>query len=154
MQFVAGTNRARPAQFVEADAENPAGRFEFAVDQKAHGHRCSVPTARGEARKRRLFRRLLVDMIRLRIVFLGKGEDLGFVDPLAAALKNLADGEIFQVAFGHLSIHASFPRASRSGFSNHDPPATAAALMRPKAQSATAKATYTPVRLPLNRTAK
>src|SRR5579862_9914180 len=30
MQFVAGPNRARPAQFVEADAENAARRLEFA----------------------------------------------------------------------------------------------------------------------------
>src|SRR5690349_17969900 len=38
MQFVAGAHRARPARFVETDAENAAGRFEFAIDQKPHRH--------------------------------------------------------------------------------------------------------------------
>src|SRR5262249_14551039 len=89
-------------------------------------------------------------MKRLRIVFLRKGEDLMLVDMLVPALENLSDGEIFQIALGH----ASSPRARCSGLPNHEPPATAAALMRPKAQSATAKAANTRVRLPLKRQAR
>src|SRR5438067_1850997 len=150
MQLVAGTNRARPAQFVKADAENAAGRLEFAVDQKPHGDRGGVPAARRQSGKRRRFRRLLVEMIGLRIVFLGKGEDLVFVDPLAPGLEHLPDGKIFEIAFGH----ASSSRATRSGLSNHEPPAIAPALLTPNAQSATAKAANTPARLPVKRSAK
>src|SRR5215472_8631853 len=152
VQFIAGADRARPAQFVETNAENAAGRFEFAFDNKPHAHRRGMPAARRQPGEGRLPRSALVEMERLRVVFPGKSENLVFVDALAAALENLSDREIFKIALCH--ANSSRCRRTRSGLSNHDPPATAAALMRPKAQSATAKAANTPVRLPLRRRAK
>src|SRR6516164_6987595 len=68
---------------------------ELAVDQKPHGHRRGVPAARRQSGKGRLLRGGLIEMERLRIVFLCKDEDLVFVDPLAAGLEYLSDGEIF-----------------------------------------------------------
>src|SRR5580693_5738779 len=42
MQFVAGPHWPRPAQFIEADAQNAAGWLEFAVDHEPHGERCGM----------------------------------------------------------------------------------------------------------------
>src|SRR5271170_5722584 len=150
MQFVAGAYRTRPAQILEADAENAAGRLEFAVDHQPHGHGGGVPAAGGEALKRRLARRRFVDMERLRIVLPREREDLVLVDAVAAGVENLSGGEIFQV----ISCGHSFGSCGRPAPAlNHAPPATAAALIRPKAASAAASAMKTSVRSPVHRKA-
>src|SRR5262249_10240915 len=84
----------------------------------------------------------------------GKGKDLGLVDALALGLENLAGGEIFQILFVHLLAHAVFRRGRTRDLLDHEPPAMAAALIRPNAQSATAKAMNTPVSWPLQRKAR
>src|SRR6202023_1201996 len=54
VQLVAGAHRTRPAQLVEADAENAAGRLERAVDHKPHGDRSGVPAAGRQSLERRI----------------------------------------------------------------------------------------------------
>ena len=68
-------------KLVEADAENAAGGFEFAVDHKPHGHCGGMPAARRQALERRMARRLFVEMEGLRIELLREREDLVLVDP-------------------------------------------------------------------------
>src|SRR5262249_61618152 len=123
MQFVAGPYRARPAQLVETDAQNSAGWAKLAVDQKAHRHRRGGPAACCQAAERRASRRFLVEMIGLRIVFLGEGQHLGFVDALASALEYLAGCEIFQKLFVHLLVHAVSRRGTTRDMLDHEPPA-------------------------------
>src|SRR5579862_1906776 len=154
MQFVAGPHRTRPAQLLEADAENAAGRPELAVDHQSHGHRGGVPAACGETLKRRFLCRLLVDVERLRIELPRKSENLLFVDTQPAGVENLARREILQIAHGHLRGSSCERRTGRSLRPlNHTPLATAAALIKPNAASATAKAMKTSVRLPPQRKA-
>src|SRR5208282_255258 len=158
MQFVAGPNGTRPTQFVETDAENAPGRLEFAIDHKAHGEGCGMPAARHEAAESRFARGLVVEMVRLRIEFSGEGQYLFLVDASSAGVENLSHGKIFEIPFGHLLAPVPGRRrgdggAARAGLSNHAPPATAAALMRPNVASATASAMKTSDRLPVHRSA-
>ena len=90
-------------------------------------------------------------MIGLRVELAGESDNLFFVDAHLAGLENLADGKILQIVLGHLAIapdrnrpHAVKTWPTRlAGLSNHTPEATAAALIKPKAASATARATKT-----------
>src|SRR5580704_6905717 len=144
-KLVARPHRERPAQLVEADAQNAAGRPELAVDQKPHGDRCGVPATGRQSLERRLQRRRFVEMVELRIELLGEGDDLFLADALAAGQINLSHSVIFQILLLH--------RATCSRV-NHTPPATAAALIRPKVASATDSARKTAVRSPVQRSAK
>jgi len=101
VQFVAWAYRTRPAQFVEAHAQDAACRPELSLDQKAHGDCGGVPATRREAAKDRLGRGLLVEMIGLRIELRGKSFDLFPVDPQPAGGKDLACGEVLKIEFVH-----------------------------------------------------
>src|SRR5580700_3319727 len=79
-KLVAGPHRKRPAQLVEADAQNAAGRSELAVDQKPHGDRGGVPAAGRQSLERRLQRRRFVEKVELRIELFGEGDDLFLAD--------------------------------------------------------------------------
>src|SRR5271169_1625016 len=149
MQFVAGPNRTWPAQIVETDAENAASRLEFAVDHQPHRHRSGVPAARRQALKRRFARRFFVGMERLRIELPRKRKDLLLVDAMLAGFENLSGGKVFQIVNGHL-----FMPCGGCAVLNHAPLATATALIRPNAASATASAMKTSVSSPVHRKAK
>src|SRR6202050_2298625 len=72
MQFVAGAYRLWPTERIEADPKNAASRLEVAIDQEPHGQRGRVPAAGSQSAERRFFRRVLVEMIGLRIELLGE----------------------------------------------------------------------------------
>src|SRR5271166_4244120 len=104
-----------------------------------------MPAARRESAEDRLLRRRLVEMEWLRIEFGGKGFDPVRLDAHCPGAKGLAHAEIVEVALGHLGV-LPYERATRSGAagrSNHAPPATAAALISPKAAIAAPSAKKT-----------
>ena len=72
---VARPHRARPAHLFDAGADDAAGERQPAFDQKLHGHRRGVPSARGKAFEEGLRRSRLVEMKRLRIELPGEGLD-------------------------------------------------------------------------------
>ena len=65
VQFVAWAYRTRPAQFLEAHAQDSAGRPELSLDQEAHRDCSGVPATRREAAKDRFARGLFVEMVGL-----------------------------------------------------------------------------------------
>src|SRR5258708_34493171 len=83
-------------------------------------------------------------MIELRVELRGESDDLVLDDAFAPRPINLPDGIIFQILRCHLFT------VSRV---NHEPPATAAALIRPNVATATDSAMKTSERLPVKRTA-
>src|SRR5580704_1698638 len=108
------------------------------------GRTGGVPAAGRQAFERRFQRRDFVEMIVLRIELLGESDNLVLDDAFAPGPKDLSDGVIFQILCGHLFT------GSRA---NQAPPATAAALIRPKVASATDSAMKTAVRSPVQRSA-
>jgi hypothetical protein len=104
VQFVAGANRARPAQFVEAYAQNATRRPKLTVDQKPHGHCGRMPSARRQTLKRRLPGGVLVEMKGLRIELPCESENLILFDAQPTGLENLSDREIFQESPLHVLL--------------------------------------------------
>src|SRR5688500_3888264 len=66
-QLVAGPNRPRPAEFIEARTDDAADGLYLAFDEQAHGHRRSVPAARRQPAEDRVARRRLVEVEGLRV---------------------------------------------------------------------------------------
>src|SRR6266851_5449862 len=99
---------------------------------------------------------LLVEMERLRIELAGKALDPLVGEPQPAGAEGLSDGKILEISPGHCGFlprrKGMYGRVHRTG-PNQAPPATAAALIRPKAASATASERKTWVMLPLKRSA-
>jgi hypothetical protein len=104
VQFVAGANGARPAEFVEAHAQNAARGPKLAADQKPHGYCGRMPSARRQAPKRRPPGGILVEMKGLRIELPCESENLIPFDAHASSLENLSDCKIFQESPLHVLL--------------------------------------------------
>jgi len=110
MKLIAGPYRSWPAEFVEAGADDAAGRGKLALDQQPHRDRGGVPAARGETAEYRAGRRTFVEVKGLRIEFGGKALDAFGIDANAAGLKGLSSFKLFQVSLdrighGALLVH-------------------------------------------------
>src|SRR5438105_14992490 len=109
-----------------------------------------MPAARDQSAEDGAARRVFVEVERLRIEFRRERLDALLANGDPARAVDLAHGEVLEIFFAHVSDllcsgHISGP--------NHAPPATAAALMSPKAASARLCARKTCDRLPLQRSA-
>src|SRR5213078_2947842 len=109
-----------------------------------------MPAARGQSAEDGAASCVFVEVERLRIEFRRERLDALLADGDPARAVDLARGEVLEIFFAHVSDllcsgHISGP--------NHAPPATAAALMSPKAASARLCARKTCDRLPLQRSA-
>src|SRR6516165_823957 len=78
-------------------SDESASDGQAALDQKPHGDRSRVPTARYEFAKERCFCGLGVEMKRLGIELLCERLDLLFVDLMCAAHKPLCDAQVFEI---------------------------------------------------------
>jgi len=108
-KLIAWPNRLQPAEFVKAGADDAAGRFEIAFNQKFHRDRGRVPTACDKTAKYRVGGGSFVEMERLRIKFGGKALDAVRIDTDTLGLKGLSSFKIFQVSFLHIAcLHSSF----------------------------------------------
>src|SRR5207302_10640520 len=107
-QLVAGAHGTRPAELVEARAEDAARGLHLALDDEPHGDRRGVPAARGEPLEERIVRGGFVEVIGLRIVLRGEGLDRFRIDAQAPGREFLAGREIFEIAFHADSLPAAF----------------------------------------------
>src|SRR5439155_6496435 len=98
-QLVARAHGPRPAELVEARAEDSASGLHLALDDEPHGERRGVPAARREALEERIVRGSFVEVIGLRIVLRGECLDRFRIDAKAPGSEFLAGGEIFEIAF-------------------------------------------------------
>jgi len=101
MQLIAGPHGLRPAELVEARADDPARGLQLAFDQQPHGHRGGVPAARRQAPEYRAARGLFVEMEGLRIEFGGESFDPFLLDPQASGAEGLALREVLEISSGH-----------------------------------------------------
>src|ERR1051326_6550143 len=154
-EFVARPHGQRPAEFVEARADDAARRLELALDEKPHRERGGVPAARREAGEDRAARRFLLEVGGVRIELGREGLDLLLVDGDAPGAVDLADGEVLEVFCAHVAdlLCSAAARHGHVKAPNHAPPATAATLINPKATSATLCAKNPCARSPLQRSA-
>ena len=103
-KFVARPNGSRPAQFVEACADDAAGGSEIAVDQELHRDRGGVPAARRETAEQRADRGPFIEMERLGIEFGGKALDAFGLDADATGAKGLSGLEVFEESLGVVMV--------------------------------------------------
>src|SRR5271170_6191808 len=101
VQIIAWSHRTRPAQLIEAGSDYPACRPELAVDQEAHGHGSSVPTARYQTLKYRVLRCRGVEMERLGIELRSKALDPLLVNLESAGAIRLPHRKVFEIPLGH-----------------------------------------------------
>src|SRR5262245_125506 len=80
MQGIVRSYGVRPAEFIEADADNAARGTELALHEETHGHRRSVPAAGGQALENRTAGGLVVEVKGLGIEFGGEGFDSLAID--------------------------------------------------------------------------
>src|SRR5262249_47424484 len=139
-QLIARTHRVRPAELVEAGADDAARGLELALDQEPHGERRRVPAARRQATEYAFAGGILIEMKRLRIELGGKALDPIAVDAGAAGAVGLANGKVLEISRGHfdasMSNAASCRRHGQLSRPKHAPPATTAVTIRPNAASA------------------
>src|SRR3954467_2222390 len=147
-ELVARPHGQRPAEFVEAGADDAPGRLEVALHQEAHGHRRGVPAARGKPAEDRAPRGLLVLVERLRIEFRREAFDALALDAQAPRAVFLSGCEVLEIP--HAGLLCSVGQASGP---NPAPAAMAAALMRAKAASARLCATKTSASSPVQASA-
>lgn len=101
VKLIPWPNRSWPTELVKTGADDAAGGFEIAVDQKPHRDSGRVPAACGEASKYRVGRSSLVEMKRLRIEFGSKALDARRIDVDAPGPERLPRFKVFQVSLGH-----------------------------------------------------
>src|SRR5262245_4080206 len=106
VKLVSRADGKRPAELVEAGADDAARGPELALDEQAHGERRGVPAARREPAENRAARRLLIEMERLGVEFSGETLDLLLLDPHAPGAVFLPGGEILQIFFGHARAYS------------------------------------------------
>jgi hypothetical protein len=102
MQFIAGTNRNRPAQSVEAEADRAGRRPALVEVDQAHGQRRGVPAAGDKLAEDRPAAGFLVEMKGLRVKLFGESNDVVLCDAYPSrGLDDLSDNEIFEKSFTH-----------------------------------------------------
>src|SRR5262249_29418769 len=89
-------------EFFKTGTDYTASRLDLAVNQQAHCHCGGVPAARGQPMEDRPARRLLIEVERLRIELGRECLSPFFVDADLAGAKGLSDGEVLEIALGHL----------------------------------------------------
>src|ERR1043166_8964390 len=151
VELVAGAHRQRPAELVEARADDAARRLELAFDQEPHGHRRGMPAARRQAAENRAARRIGVEVEGLRVEFGGEALDARLVDAQPTGAVALAGGQVLEIFASHVAVLLC--SVGQVSGPNHAPPATAAALMTPNATSARLCARKTWTRSPLHASA-
>ncbi len=114
MQLVARPNWPRPAELVEAGADDPAGGLELALDQQPHGHRRGVPAARCEPAEDRFARGGGVEVEGLWVEFRGERLDARFVDAQPARRVGLADGKVLEEFHSGVTYAAVSPPSTRN----------------------------------------
>src|SRR6185503_21289383 len=82
-------------------ANDTAGRFDLAIDQKPHGESRRMPAACRQPPEDRIPRRVLVEMEWLRIEFGGESLDLLLVYPQSPRTKGLSHREVFEIPSTH-----------------------------------------------------
>src|SRR5437867_585465 len=93
---VAWSRRLRPPD-LSARTHHAARDRHPALDQKAHRQRRRVPTAGDQSPEQGPFRRVWVDVKRLRVELAGKPDDLFLVDHVRSADKLLSDAQIVEI---------------------------------------------------------
>src|SRR5215216_7675670 len=124
------------------------GGLKLALHQEPHGDRRRMPAARGQPAEHGAGGRFVVEMKRLRIEFGGKGLDPLRVNRRPAGAVRLPGREVLEVSPTQCAGPSAPTTTRRNGQAirpNQAPPATAAALTRPKAASASPSARNTPV---------
>src|SRR5262245_19220757 len=156
VKLVARPYRQRPAEFVEARADDAAGRLEIALDQQPHREGRGMPPTGGQSAEYRPARGIFVLVKSLRVEFRRKSLDAVFLHADAARPVDLARRKVLEVPFAHVAALLSRATVARHGHvngPNQAPPATAAALISPNATSARLCAMKTCERSPFQRSA-
>src|SRR5438270_12083672 len=96
VQLVARPDRPPPLQLVRAPADDAAGGAEAALDEKTHGKRGGMPSARRQAAEERVAGSGFVEMERLRIELGGEGLDRGCVQPKRFRHELLSGSEFLE----------------------------------------------------------
>src|SRR5439155_21414354 len=102
VELISGPNRPRPAELVEARADDSARRLQLTLHQEPHGHRRAMPAARRQPPEYRAARSLFVEMEGLWVEFGGEGLDSFFFDAQASGAEGLPYREVFEISSGHL----------------------------------------------------
>src|SRR3979490_701922 len=101
MQLIPGTHGARPAELVEAGADDAAGGLQLALDQQPHGERGGMPAARRQAAEDRATRRRLVQIEGVRLEFGGETLDPLLLDPQPPGAEGLSYGKVLEISRCH-----------------------------------------------------
>jgi hypothetical protein len=96
LQHVTGAGWIRPIKLA-ASPNDTASQRQAAFNQKAHGDRSSVPSARRQAQKTGVFGSLIIKVERLRVELTSKCFNLLFINNVGSARKALSNLEIIEI---------------------------------------------------------
>src|SRR6266571_1924895 len=101
VELIPGPHGPRPAELVEARADDSASGLQLALHQEPHGHCRGVPAARRQASEYRTARGLFVEMEGLRVEFGGESLDPRFFDTQTPGAEGLPYREVLEISSGH-----------------------------------------------------
>src|SRR6478672_9516005 len=104
MELIPGPHGPRPTKLIESHANDAAGRFDLAFDQKPHGESRRMPAACRQPAKDCVPRRVFVEMEWLGIKFGGESLDLLLVYPQSPGTEGLPNREVFEIPLTHFAL--------------------------------------------------
>src|SRR6476660_9250068 len=104
MEHIPRPHGPRPTELIESRANDAAGRFDLAFDQKPHGESRRMPAACRQPAEDCVPRRVFVEMEWLGIEFGGESLDLLLVYPQSPGTECLPHGEVFEILFTHFAL--------------------------------------------------